>query len=229
MMCDRSCIQFAKLNIKEEEVKGKSVIEVGSLDVNGSVRPIVEAFTPSCYVGVDIQMGPGVDEICDANKLLERFGPNSFEVLISTELLEHVRNWRRVISNFKSILTPSGVLLISTRSRGFVYHGYPFDYWRFEISDMEKIFTDFRIEKIEKDIMLPGLLLKAVKPTCFIENDTKDIHIYSVIKGCKIKEINDIDILWFRIRHEISTILLRILPTSIKNFIKRCYKIHSPL
>ena len=38
--------------------KSARVLEVGSLDINGSVR---ELFEKCDYTGVDLQMGPGVD------------------------------------------------------------------------------------------------------------------------------------------------------------------------
>ena len=42
-MCNNACIQFVKKNLNDSDIKGKSVIEVGSLDINGTLRPIVEA------------------------------------------------------------------------------------------------------------------------------------------------------------------------------------------
>jgi len=41
-MCGSACIQFARSHLSRDEVINKTVIEVGSLDVNGSVRAVVE-------------------------------------------------------------------------------------------------------------------------------------------------------------------------------------------
>ncbi len=212
-MCNKACIEFGQANLKEEDVRGKSVIEVGSFDLNGSLRPIAKAFHPSSYIGVDLQMGPGVDKICDANDLLDHFGCSTFDLLISTELLEHVRDWRKVISNFKHILKPNGVLLITTRSKGFYYHDYPFDFWRYEISDMQVIFSDFIIEVIEKDSIKPGVFIKARKSNAFTENNITDYQLYSIIRGKHTTTVTEIDIYLFKVRSVVRRVLSELLPT----------------
>jgi len=72
-MCHKGCLEFARIALKEEDVRGKSVIEVGSLDVNGTLRSIIAPLGPARYVGVDLEAGPGVDVVCDATQLLHTF------------------------------------------------------------------------------------------------------------------------------------------------------------
>jgi SAM-dependent methyltransferase len=212
-----------KNNLTREEVAGRCVLEVGSLDVNGSVRPMIKALRPDCYIGIDIQLGPGVDEICDASDILSRFGENRFELLISTELLEHVRDWREVVSNFKHVLKPGGLLLITTRSRDFGYHGYPLDYWRFELSDMKEIFSDFIIEAVEPDLMTPGVFLKARKPEFFLEKDTKELYLFSILTGNRRQRVGILNIILLRLRFRVSPVLSSILPPRMKVLLKRLY------
>ncbi|MEZ0346378.1 MAG: hypothetical protein ABWK01_07495, partial [Infirmifilum sp.] len=57
-----------------------------------------------------------------------------------------------------------GIIYITTRSRGFPYHAYPHDYWRYEVYDMREIFGDFEIVKLARDWLEPGVYLKARKP-----------------------------------------------------------------
>ena len=102
---------------------------------------MIEKFCkPNKYVGVDIENGKFVDFIVPAEKLVEFFGINKFDVVISTEMLEHVRDWRIVINNLKEVLKPGGILYITTVSKGFGYHAYPYDFWRYEIEDIKKYF-----------------------------------------------------------------------------------------
>jgi len=91
-MCHVSCVIFGASNLSKEEIQGKRVIELGSYDVNGSLRTYVKSLNPSEYIGVDIKKGPGVDIVCDAENIVDKFGNEAFDVVISTELLEHVRN-----------------------------------------------------------------------------------------------------------------------------------------
>ena len=194
-MCNASCIAFGAKYLSEFEVRNKRVLEVGAIDINGNLRPVVTAFGPKEYIGVDIEPGKGVDVVCRAEEILERFGKESFDVIITTEMLEHVRDWRLVVSNLKLICRPGGLILLTTRSRGFKYHGFPYDFWRFEIADMQAIFSDLEILALEPDPDVPGVMLKARKPEGegFAEKDLSGIALYSVVTNSFVLDVKDGD------------------------------------
>ena len=193
-MCNAACIEFGRTHLTRDDVLNKRVIEVGSLDVNGSLRGGVEALAPSRYLGVDLEPGPGVDEICNIADLVKRYGRESFDVVLSTEVLEHVRDWRTAISNLKSILSANGVLLITTRSKGFPYHGYPNDFWRYEADDIRTILSDLSIEAIERDPISPGIFVKARRPARFLERNLGAIELYSIVTRRTCRDVSDFDI-----------------------------------
>lgn len=171
-----------------QAVRGKKVLDVGSRNVDGSIRGIIEALDPSEYVGADIIKGPGVDVVCGAEAILAEFGPESFDIVISTEMVEHVKDWKKVISNLKNVTRREGLLLITTRSIGFPFHGFPHDYWRYEESDFNEIFSDFNIIEMEKDYLNPGIFMLAQKPQDFAEKDLSDIRLYSMAYRDRIAE-----------------------------------------
>ena len=206
-MCNSACIDFGVRNLAIEEVKGKKIIEIGSYDVNGSLRPIIEAWgNPDEYVGVDIIDGPGVDLICPAEKIIEKFGKESFDIVISTEMIERVRDWRKVISNIKNICKPNGLILLTTRSYGFGYHDFPYDFWRYEIEDMESIFSDCIILNVQNDKSDPGVFIKVQKPNNFVEKTLSSTKLYSVIADKRLSEITERDLQIFRIYHSMRKI-----------------------
>ena len=49
-----------------EMFNGVSVLEVGSLDINGSIRNLFDA---TIYIGVDLEEGPSVDVIGQGQEL----------------------------------------------------------------------------------------------------------------------------------------------------------------
>jgi len=219
-MCNESCIEFGQKTLKEEDIRGKSVIEVGSFDVNGSLRPLVESFGPGIYVGVDIEKGPGVDRLCKIEDLISEFGADKFDVLICTEVLEHVEDWREGVHNLKHVLKPGGMLLVTTRSRGFPYHGCSFDFWRYKLSDIKNIFSDFKIDVLEKDPGVPGILLAARKPDNFKEKCFKGYKLYSVASRNK-KDII-IDIVYYKTYQFSSRVIYYIKhPLEISAMIRR--------
>ena len=160
-----SVMEFFMLNANLEEFKGKRVLEVGSRDVNGSVRPFTESkLKPLYYLGVDIIPGPRVDLVIKAEDLLKLFLPGTFDVVICLETLEHIEDWNKALANMKALLVKGGVIFLTTRSEPFAKHDWPGDYWRFTLEDLSKAFSDFEILVLKKDPLFPGVFLKARKP-----------------------------------------------------------------
>lgn len=216
-MCTAPCIEFGIRALQEEKIESKEVLEMGSRNVNGSLRSYVESLGPAQYLGVDIQDGPGVDYIQDVTLLLDDFGSNAFDYVISTELLEHTKNWRKVIHVMKNIVKPGGVILITTRSKGFQYHGYPCDYWRYEENDMVSIFSDCSIEMIERDSSCPGIFVKIRKPNHFCENDLREYRLFSVVTNRNVCDISSFDMkLFFAWRY-----IAKKMPEPLKKILKR--------
>jgi len=210
------CILFGFRMLKSPDVASKRVLEVGSRDVNGSLRPIVEALQPSEYIGVDMEPGAGVDRVCEVEQLVETFGEEAFDIVISTEMLEHVRDWRGAVSNLKRVCRRNGMIIISTRSIGFSYHAYPFDFWRYEPEDIRTIFSDMQLIALERDAPeSPGVMAKIRKPSQFWENELSSICLYSLIDRERIPHVVDSHItrfLWLmRYRKRISQLAAKLI------------------
>lgn len=193
-MCQISTFEFFTTESNKDDFEGKRILEVGSRYVNGSVRPFIERFmNPEKYVGVDIEKGLYVDEIVSAEGIIERFGKESFDTVITTDMMEHVSDWRLIINNIKSILKPDGVLYLTTCSYGFPLHNFPNDFWRFEIEDIKRIFSDFEIISLEKNPEAPGLFMMARKPKSWKASDLSSIELYSITVGNCIDFIPTMD------------------------------------
>jgi SAM-dependent methyltransferase len=188
-MCNMVCLQFGVRVLTPVELAGKSVLEVGAVSVNGSLRPVFEAWKPAEYVGVDLVNGPGVDRICRIEELVAQFGKDRFDLVIATEIIEHVQDWRAAISNIKNVCRRGGTMLITTPSTGFPYHAYPHDFWRYTRSDMERIFRDCTVDVLEHSEATRQVFLKARKPADFVETDLSDHRLYSIIVNEPVRDL----------------------------------------
>lgn len=96
----------------------KKVLEVGSLDINGSVR---QFFTDCDYLGIDVAEGKSVDRVCRG----EDFDApgNYFDTVVSANMFEHNREWRKTWLNMLRVLRPDGLLVFSVASGGTRQHG----------------------------------------------------------------------------------------------------------
>jgi len=158
-----SVIDFLKWAVLKSDIEDYDVLEVGAQDVNGSPREVLIPLKPKKYLGVDFAAGRGVDQVLDVAKLTSKLGYNTFDVVVSTEMLEHAQDWRTAVNQMKDVLKLGGLLLITTRGPGFPYHGYPHDYWRYEREHFLKIFADMEILTLQDDPQFPGVFLKARK------------------------------------------------------------------
>jgi len=185
----KEVFEYVESMLRRVDVSGKAVLEAGSYDFNGTVRPMFMARQPAEYIGVDILEGPGVDVVCSAGALVDRFGEHRFDVVVTTEMMEHVQDWRAAVSHMKRVLKPGGVLILTTRSRGEPYHGYPHDYWRYELDDMRTIFDDMELLDLSPDPSRGGVFLTARKPEGFAERDLSDIALYSILTHRRTRRV----------------------------------------
>jgi len=125
-----NCQEF----IEKYDIKDYKVLDVGSYDVNGTVKPLFIA--QNCeYTGLDIEKGKNVDVVMKLGEKLP-FKDNSFDVIVSTSCLEHdpafwetVREMMRVSRGYIYLNAPSAQN----------YHAYPIDCWRFLADSMKAL------------------------------------------------------------------------------------------
>lgn len=93
-----------------------SVLDVGSLNINGTVR---DFFTGGSYVGVDLAEGAGVDVVGFGESL--DFADGSFDVCLSAECFEHNPEWVATFANMVRMC--SGLVMVSCATAGRAEHG----------------------------------------------------------------------------------------------------------
>lgn len=124
-----TAMQFGEMFFKTyaENAKNLVVIDIGSQDVNGSLKSVVPENNE--YIGVDFVHGKGVDVVLDDPYTLP-FEDNSVDIVLSSSCLEHSEFFWLLFLEMMRILKPSGLLYLNVPSNGNV-HRYPVDCWRF--------------------------------------------------------------------------------------------------
>ena len=72
-----------------------------------------------------------------------------FDVVISTEVIEHDDEFWTSIREMGRVLRSRGWLILTARGNGFMLHGYPDDYWRFMPSAFPRLLRMAGCEVIE--------------------------------------------------------------------------------
>jgi len=104
-----------------------SIVEIGSQNVNGSLREV--APNNSNYIGVDFCKANGVDVVLDDPYKLP-FSDNCFDAVVSSSCFEHSEMFWILYLEIIRILKPDGIFYLNAPSAGG-YHRYPVDCYRF--------------------------------------------------------------------------------------------------
>ncbi len=100
------------------------VLDCGSLDINGTNRYL---FDHCNYTGVDLKEGKNVNFVMTVHEFSIHFPfkpiESLFDVIISTEMLEHDKRWRKSLKAMFKMLKPGGLLLITAATTGREEHG----------------------------------------------------------------------------------------------------------
>jgi SAM-dependent methyltransferase len=97
------------------------VLDLGGRDINGSIRDLLPG---AKWTGLDIAAGPGVDLVHDATTPWPD-GFDRFDLVVSTEVLEHVEQWAAILRTASQALEPDGpeALFVTCASTGRPQHG----------------------------------------------------------------------------------------------------------
>lgn len=119
--------------------KPLSIIEIGSLDVNGSYKPIFDV--PGWnYTGLDLMEGKNVDIVAD-DPYRYPIADQSYDVVISGSTLEHVQDMHAFIREAKRIMKKDGIMCIIAPWT-YPEHKYPADCWRILPDGMSFLFSE---------------------------------------------------------------------------------------
>ena len=140
------------------------VLEVGSLDINGTIR----VFFDDCeYLGVDIGPGRGVDLVARGEEL--SFPDGAFDVTASCECFEHNENWAETFQNMVRMTKPGGLVFFTCATTGRPEHGtkrttpgdapYCTDYYRNLVAEDFKIdgFKHHEFSTYKQDLRFYGI------------------------------------------------------------------------
>lgn len=160
--------RFIEEQVAELGLADSAVLEVGSLDLNGSIR---HHFVGQ-YVGLDIVAGPGVDQVYDGEAI--PFISSSVPTVVCAETLEHAAEFWYLSAEIVRVLAHGGWLLLTTRANGFPDHAVPHedggagpDRWRFMPGALAEMFERFGLVDVQEwpDPQAPGVFLRGRKPS----------------------------------------------------------------
>lgn len=110
----------------KDNIENKIVIDIGSLDVNGTMKPIFKE--AKRYIGIDQCEGKNVDIVGSSHKI--PIEDNYADVTISSSCFEHDDMFWVSFLEMCRITKIDGYIYIQAPSNG-PYHAHPVDNWRF--------------------------------------------------------------------------------------------------
>jgi SAM-dependent methyltransferase len=123
---------------------------------------------PGCkVVSFDKFSTPNIDVVGDLYELQKYFASNEFDVVVCTEVIEHVPRPQDAINKIAEVLKPGGLLLLSCPFDKDL-HGEDYgDFWRITRQGWQELlkqnFIDIVITYVGPELKPKGYFIKAVK------------------------------------------------------------------
>lgn len=113
-----------------EETSLVNILDVGAYSICGSYKDLITG-TNWNYIGADMAPGPNVDIVLkDPYDWGQELLPESFDVVISGQVFEHIEFPWETVKQIDRVLVPGGLVCIIAPSAG-VEHKYPVDCYRY--------------------------------------------------------------------------------------------------
>jgi predicted SAM-dependent methyltransferase len=141
-----NAIYFYNKYIKDIN-KVLKVIDFGSYDVNGTLRPL---FNNHEYIGIDMSEGPNVDIVCENNSV--PLPDNSCDVIVSSSNFEHDELFWLTFLEMCRLVRNDGYIYINAPSAG-PYHAHPVDCWRFYADSWKALQRWAKMNKYEVELV----------------------------------------------------------------------------
>lgn len=146
--------RFRETWLARREKEPLEILDLGSMDVNGSYREIFDR-PPWIYRGLDVAPGKNVDIVLKNTYHWREIGSESVDVLISGQAFEHIAFFWITILEIARILKPGGICCIIAPSSG-PEHRYPADCWRFFPDGMDALAWFARLKVLSVDNSTAG-------------------------------------------------------------------------
>lgn len=127
------------------------------LDIGCGNKPYKKIFEGKKYVGVDIEKSGHSEELKKADIYYDGHTlpveDNSVDLIISTQVFEHIYNIEEIIAECARVLKPHGKMLL-TCPLCYEEHEIPYDYWRYTQYGIKSLLrkSGFEISNCEKSL-----------------------------------------------------------------------------
>lgn len=134
---------FARTFVGASEVQ-RSVLDVGSYNVNGSYKRIFPE--PNfLYQGLDMEPGPNVDIVEPFPYRFSQVETDSYDIVISGQAFEHIEFFWLTMGEIVRAAKRGGLICIIAPN-GFREHRYPVDCYRFYTDGMVALARYYQLE-----------------------------------------------------------------------------------
>jgi SAM-dependent methyltransferase len=150
---DAYYLHYSALTASLLEARDRFLVPpVRVLDVGCGDMPYYPLFAEiaSEYLGTDVEPGPNVRYVCPLEAL--DIPDASFDLVLCTQVLEHVEDPRQSLAEIARVLRPGGFAFVTTHGV-WPFHPYPEDRWRWTQQGLEQLVAS-----------APGLTVRTLVP-----------------------------------------------------------------